>query len=99
MSDIFLSEDTQRILRGKNILLLGGSVTRGLYKDLICLLNTNALLHENILRAKREPKFPDFSSDQFTDAEKEKHKFMFEFQDQLEDVEGLYLLLLQTEDW
>ena len=94
MTDIFNREQAAQLLKGKTLLFLGGSVTRGLYKDLICLLNTNALLHENILRAKREPKFPDFSSDQFTDAEKEEHKFMFEFQDQLENVEGLYLLLL-----
>ena len=61
MTDIFNSEQVSNLLKGKNILFLGGSVTRGLYKDLIWLLNSNSLLPRLILGQKGEASFPDFS--------------------------------------
>ena len=61
MTDIFNSEQVSNLLKGKNILFLGGSVTRGLYKDLIWLLNSNSLLPRLILGQKGETSFPDFS--------------------------------------
>ena len=61
MTDIFNSEQAVRLLKGKSVLFLGGSVTRGLYKDLIWLLNSNSLLPRQILGQKGEASFPDFS--------------------------------------
>ena len=61
MTDIFNSEQAVTLLKGKTVLFLGGSVTRGLYKDLIWLLNSNSLLPRLILGQKGEASFPDFS--------------------------------------
>ena len=59
MTDIFLSEDAAKLLRGKKILFLGDSVTRGLYKDLIWLLNSKTLIPRQVLGQKGEVKFPE----------------------------------------
>ena len=61
MSDIFNSEQTVKLLTGKTLIFIGASVTRGLYKDLIWLLNSNTLLPRQILGQKGEARFPDFS--------------------------------------
>ena len=85
MTDIFNSEQAVTLLKGKTVLFLGGSVTRGLYKDLIWLLNSNALLPRQILGQKGEASFPDFSraGGQYEDR--------FKFRDQLhqEDFNGV----------
>ena len=79
MSDIFNSEQALRLLKGKTVLFLGGSVTRGLYKDLIWLLNSNALIPRQILGQKGEARFPDFSKAGGEYAHK------FKFQDKLQE--------------
>ena len=62
MTDFFMSEDVRKLLRGKKIVYLGGSITRGLYKDLIWLLNSNNFMPKAILGSKGEKNFPDFSN-------------------------------------
>jgi len=62
MTDIFQSVDARNFLRGKKIVYLGGSITRGLYKDMVWLLNSDTLLPRNILGSKGEDRFPDLSS-------------------------------------
>ena len=81
MTDIFNSEQTVTLLKGKTVLFLGGSVTRGLYKDLIWLLNSNALLPRLILGQKGEASFPDFSKagGEYEDRFKVKDRLQEEF--------------------
>ena len=79
MTDVFNSRQAVDLLKGKTILFLGASVTRGLYKDLIWLLNSVTLLPRQILGQKGEASFPDF-----TKAGGEE-KFRFRFRDQLQE--------------
>ena len=79
MSDVFDSEQTVQLLKGKTVLFLGASVTRGLYKDLIWLINSNTLLPRHFLGQKGEASFPDFSG---AGGEEE---YKFKFKDQLQD--------------
>ena len=81
MTDIFNREQAVKLLKGKTVLFLGGSVTRGLYKDLIWLLNSNTLLPRQILGQKGEASFPDFSR---TGGEEE-FKNKFKFKDKLQE--------------
>ena len=48
MTDLFDKGDVSSLLRDQTILLLGGSVIRGLYKDLVWLLNTNSLIDRGV---------------------------------------------------
>ena len=48
MTDLFDKGDVSSLLRDQTILLLGGSVVRGLYKDLVWLLNTNSLIDRGV---------------------------------------------------
>ena len=48
MTDLFDKGDVSSLLRDQIILLLGGSVVRGLYKDLVWLLNTNSLIDRGV---------------------------------------------------
>ena len=84
MTDIFNSEQAVTLLKGKTVLFLGGSVTRGLYKDLIWLLNSNTLLPRQILGQKGEASFPDFSRA----GGEYQHRFKFRDQLQQEDFHG-----------
>ena len=79
MTDIFNSEQAVTLLKGKTVLFLGGSVTRGLYKDLIWLLNSNSLLPRQILGQKGEASFPDFNRAGGEEANK------FKFTDKLQE--------------
>ena len=79
MTDIFKSDEAVRLLKGKTILFLGASVTRGLYKDLIWLLNSNTLLPRQILGQKGEASFPDFNRGG------EEYEYKFKFKDQLQE--------------
>ena len=79
MTDIFDSKQAVNLLRGKTVLFLGASVTRGLYKDLIWLLNSNTLLPRQILGQKGEASFPDFSRGG------EEYEYKFKFKDQLQE--------------
>ena len=83
MTDIFNREQTVKLLKGKTLLFLGGSVTRGLYKDLIWLLNSNTLLPRQILGQKGEASFPDLS--RAGPGGEEEFKQKFKFKDQLQE--------------
>ncbi|PSN31703.1 hypothetical protein C0J52_23620 [Blattella germanica] len=54
MSDIFTKDDAQRLLANKHIMFFGDSNIRALYKDLLCLLNRNALITDSKLKMKLE---------------------------------------------
>jgi len=54
MSDLFLSEDVRRVLKGKHVVLLGNSNIRGLYKDIVWLINDNSFIPQECLGAKGE---------------------------------------------
>ena len=49
MTDLFDKGDAASLLRDKTIILLGGSVIRGLYKDLVWLLNSNSLIDSGVI--------------------------------------------------
>jgi len=55
--DILTSKDVKDLLCDKYILILGDSVVRGLYKDLIKFSNSDDLLSEEELRIKGENRF------------------------------------------
>jgi hypothetical protein len=44
MADIFSPDEVTELLKNKNIVFLGGSVVRGLYKDLCWLINSKSLI-------------------------------------------------------
>ena len=48
MSDLFKREDVVSLLRGKTVLLLGGSIMRGHYKDIIWLINSDTLINRGV---------------------------------------------------
>ena len=58
MTDIFLSGDVANLLQNKTIVILGSSIVRGLYKDLVWLLNTDTLIDYGVLGNKGEESFP-----------------------------------------
>ncbi|CAF0870711.1 unnamed protein product [Adineta ricciae] len=55
--DNLTSKDVKNLLHDKYILILGDSVVRGLYKDLIKFYNSNDLISEDELRIKGENRF------------------------------------------
>ncbi|OWF49533.1 PC-esterase domain-containing protein 1B-like [Mizuhopecten yessoensis] len=57
MSDIFLSKDAYGILKNKFVVVIGSSVQRSIYKDLVMLLQKNSYLKDRQLRAKGEMNF------------------------------------------
>lgn len=61
MADIFLSSDACKVLSGKHIVVIGGSNMRGLYKDIVWLVNDSSLIPYECLGAKGESRFPDFN--------------------------------------
>lgn len=52
VADIFLKNDAYQLLLNKYILFVGDSVIRGMYKDLVKLLQTNAYLDDHQLKQK-----------------------------------------------
>ena len=48
MSDLFKREDVVRLLRGRTLVILGGSIMRGLYKDIIWLMNCDTLINRGV---------------------------------------------------
>ena len=48
MSDLFKRDDVLALLRGKTLLILGGSIQRGIYKDIIWLMNSNSLINSGV---------------------------------------------------
>ena len=54
MGDIFLCKEAQQVLANKHIAVIGGSNMRGLYKDMIWLLNDNSIIPYEVLGEKLE---------------------------------------------
>ena len=48
MSDLFKREEVVRLLRGRTLVLLGGSIMRGFYKDIIWLMNCDTLINRGV---------------------------------------------------
>ena len=48
------------MLADKHIAVIGGSNMRGLYKDIIWLLNDNSIIPKEVLGDKAEANFPNF---------------------------------------
>ena len=61
MTDIFMSEDVIKLLKDRTVVFMGGSVNRGLYKDLVWLINLNTLIPYKCLGSKGEEHFPDLN--------------------------------------
>ncbi|XP_065649492.1 uncharacterized protein LOC100211039 isoform X1 [Hydra vulgaris] len=57
MTALYLHEDVKELLSGKTLVVLGDSVERSVYKDLVCLLQENRYLSEQELRKKGEESF------------------------------------------
>lgn len=57
MSDIFLQEDINHILSNKFVVIIGDSIQRAIYKDLVLLLQRNRYLSDAQLRSKGEFSF------------------------------------------
>lgn len=54
---LFLSEDSTRLLHNKFVVIIGDSIQRGIYKDLIALLQGNEYLSSQDLKSKGEHDF------------------------------------------
>lgn len=54
MAAIFLQKDAQELLKNKYVIVMGGSIQRSIYKDLIRLIQGNTFLTDNLLRMKGE---------------------------------------------
>ncbi|KAJ8317704.1 hypothetical protein KUTeg_005608 [Tegillarca granosa] len=54
MSCIFLQEDIQKLFLNKHVVVMGGSIQRSVYKDLVRLLQGNVYLKDRELRLKGE---------------------------------------------
>ena len=48
MTDLFKKEDVISLLQGKTLLILGGSIQRGIYKDIIWLMNSDTLINRGV---------------------------------------------------
>ena len=62
MGDIFMSKEAREALKGKHVAVIGGSNMRGLYKDIVWLLNDDSFIPVEVLGEKCEMNFPDFNS-------------------------------------
>ena len=60
MCDIFNRKEARKVLADKHIAVIGGSNMRGLYKDIIWLLNDNSIIPKEVLGDKAEANFPNF---------------------------------------
>ena len=59
MCDIFKTKEARKVLANKHIAVIGGSNMRGLYKDIVWLLNDNSFIPKEVLGDKAELKFPN----------------------------------------
>ena len=57
MGDLFLMEDAQRLLFNKFVVIFGDSIQRGVYRDLVCILQQNVYLTPKNLKGKGERSF------------------------------------------
>ena len=62
MCDIFKRKEARKVLANKHIAVIGGSNMRGLYKDLVWLINDDSFTPREVLGEKSEANFPDFES-------------------------------------
>ena len=60
MGDIFLAKEARAVLANKHIAIIGGSNMRGLYKDIVWLINDDSIIPREVLGDKSEARFPDF---------------------------------------
>jgi len=60
MCDIFKKSDVESLLKGKHVVVFGGSVMRGLYKDIVWMLNDDSFIPREVLGEKSERNFPNF---------------------------------------
>ncbi len=60
MADIFFTKEARKVLAKKHVAVIGGSNMRGLYKDIVWLLNDNSIIPREVLGAKSEMRFPEF---------------------------------------
>ena len=60
MAEILGHKDAQYVLEGKHVAILGGSNMRGLYKDMVWLLNDSSLVPYECLGEKLEKNYPNF---------------------------------------
>ena len=60
MAEIFDHKEAQHVLENKHVAVLGGSNMRGLYKDLIWLLNDSSMIPYEVIGEKLEKNFPSF---------------------------------------
>ena len=60
MGDIFLAKEARAVLANKHIAIIGGSNMRGLYKDIVWLINDDSIIPKEVLGDKSEARFPDF---------------------------------------
>lgn len=56
-SDIFLKQDLEKLLKNKFVVVIGDSIQRGIYKDIVLLLQENKYLSDGMLRKKGEFSF------------------------------------------
>ena len=61
MCDLYKPDDLCRLLKGKHVAVFGGSVMRGLYKDIVWLLNDDSLIPKEVLGEKAEQHFPNLN--------------------------------------
>lgn len=66
MGDIFVSKEARSLLAHKHIAVIGGSNMRGLYKDIIWLINDNSFIPKEVLGEKLEQRFPTFKTKRCT---------------------------------
>ena len=57
MGDLFMSEDVKRLLHNKFVIIFGDSIQRGVYRDLICMLQANYYLTPKNLKGRGELSF------------------------------------------
>ena len=48
------------MLANKHVAIIGGSNMRGLYKDIVWLINDDSIIPKEVLGDKSEARFPDF---------------------------------------
>jgi len=62
MCDIYMPEDVGKMFEHQQIVILGGSFMRGVYKDLVWLMNHPSMIPREVLGAKLEARFPDLKN-------------------------------------
>jgi len=95
MGDIFLAKEARAVLANKHIAIIGGSNMRGLYKDIVWLINDDSIIPKEVLGEKAEKRFPDFNGTKWAKSRKNisarlRRKFSDDNRDVLIRNEGLH---------